>query len=244
MTTCVFLGPSLSQTRAEEILPAVYLPPAKRGDVVSAIHTYQPEAVILIDGYFEQAPSVWHKELLWALDQGVRLYGAASMGALRAAELTQFGMVGVGRIFEAYMSGHFAPFHDPFGDDDEVAVVHGPAEIGYPSSDAMVDIRATLAAAASAGIIVDSEMQRVAAAAKKLFYKRRMWKDVLEAGQASDALRTWLPTNRVWQKRIDAEHLLKHVRDGGDDKPRPVFHFERTLLWEQALTSLTEKATE
>ena len=45
------------------------------------------------------------------------------MGALRAAELHAFGMRGVGRIFEAFRDGELE-------DDDEVAVVHGPAEPG------------------------------------------------------------------------------------------------------------------
>ena len=57
--------------------------------------------------------------------------GAGSIGALRAAELEAFGMVGEGRIFEAYRSGVLEPYDTPFEDDDEVAVVHAPAELGY-----------------------------------------------------------------------------------------------------------------
>ncbi|RUX68847.1 hypothetical protein EN904_03020 [Mesorhizobium sp. M7A.F.Ca.CA.001.07.2.1] len=51
----------------------------------------------LIDGLFESGPAVWHKEILFALDAGCRLLGAASMGALRAAECWQFGMIGIGK---------------------------------------------------------------------------------------------------------------------------------------------------
>lgn len=234
MTACVFLGPSLPHAEAEAILPAHYLPPAKRGDVLAAVQAHRPDAVILIDGYFEQVPSVWHKELLWALDEGVRLYGAASMGALRAAELAQFGMTGIGRIYEAYASGRFAPFDDPFEDDDEVAVVHGPAEIGYAASEAMVDIRATLAAAADAEVIERDDMLKIAQAAKALFYKERRWNVVLDVGGASDALRAWLPENRISQKRLDAGQVLRHVAAGDSGVKPPRFRFERTLLWQQA----------
>ena len=52
------------------------------------------------------------------MSQGIHVFGSASMGALRA-ELCPFGMVGVGRIFEAYRDGELE-------DDDEVAVIHGP----------------------------------------------------------------------------------------------------------------------
>jgi hypothetical protein len=45
---------------------------------------------------FDSTPAVLHKEILWAMDRGVGVSGAASMGALRAAELHWYGMVGVG----------------------------------------------------------------------------------------------------------------------------------------------------
>ena len=146
MTRCVFLGPSLPLEQARDLCGATYLPPAKQGDIARALRTYEPEAIGLIDGFFEQVPAVWHKEILWALQERVAVLGASSMGALRAAELQQFGMVGIGKIFRAYSSGSFPPFDDlRFEDDDEVAVVHGPPELNYVGSVALVDIRATLA---------------------------------------------------------------------------------------------------
>ena len=45
---------------------------------------------------------------------GTQVFGAASMGALRAAELAPFGMIGVGAIFAAYRDGRLTG-------DDEVA---------------------------------------------------------------------------------------------------------------------------
>jgi hypothetical protein len=240
MKTVVFLGPSLAGAEAREILDARYLPPARRGDILAAVRTHRPEVVALIDGYFEQVPSVWHKEILWALDRGVRVCGAASMGALRAAELAQFGMTGAGRVFEAYRSGRFAPFDDPFEDDDEVAVVHGPEGTGYASTEALVDIRATLAAAADAGVLEPAERDAIAAAAKALFYKRRTWRVVLDAARPAVGTRAflrmaeWLPANRVRQKAEDAALLLRQVRDGLPSGPPPPFRFERTLLWQAA----------
>jgi hypothetical protein len=237
----VFLGPSLAEAEARGTLYARFLPPARRGDILSAMHTFRPDIVVLIDGYFEQVPSVWHKEILWALDRGVTVCGAASMGALRAAELAQFGMIDAGRIYEAYRSGRFAPFDDAFEDDDEVAVVHGPEAAGYPASEALVDIRATLAAAADAGVLTPSERDAVAAAGKALFYKRRTWRAMLDAARPVVGQRTslrlaeWLPANRVRQKAADAALLLSLIRDGLPAAEGPPFRFERTLLWEAAM---------
>ena len=86
-TIHVFLGPSLSWDEAREILPdATFLPPAKAGDVYLAVKR-GATVIAIIDGVFEQVPSVWHKEVLYALSLGVHVFGASSMGALRAAEL-------------------------------------------------------------------------------------------------------------------------------------------------------------
>jgi len=245
MTVCVFVGPTLPVNAAEEILDAIYLPPARRGDIARAILAHDPQCIGLIDGFFEQVPSVWHKELLWALDLGIKVYGAASMGALRSAELAQFGMIGVGRIFEAYAAGSFDPFPEPFEDDDEVAVVHGPAEIGYPSTDAMVDIRASLIAAHQAGVLEKSDMFAFAALAKNLFYKNRDWATVLELAANSGmtdavvaALRSWLSDNRLSQKRLDAEELLRQIKTTTENVDMPLFRFEKTLHWQSALDAM------
>ena len=70
---------------------------------------------------FEAQPSVWHREILDALDAGVPVLGGASMGALRAAELCGLGMRGAGRIFRWYRDGIVI-------DDAEVALLHAGAE--------------------------------------------------------------------------------------------------------------------
>ncbi|GMG81506.1 TfuA-like protein [Paralimibaculum aggregatum] len=241
MTVCVFLGPTLGAGEAAAVLDAVYLPPVRRGALEDAVRAHGADTVAVIDGYFEQVPAVWHKEILWALGAGVDVWGAASMGALRAAELAQFGMRGHGRIYESYRSGRFAPFETPFEDDDEVAVVHGPAGLEAVSTVAMVDIRATLAAAAEDGAIGLGTCRAMAAAIKALFYKERTWARALAACRGAGipagavaALERRLPEGAVWQKRRDALALLALLAAGPPPAPPPRFRFERTLLWEIA----------
>ncbi|MEO8504417.1 MAG: TfuA-like protein [Acidobacteriota bacterium] len=136
----VFAGPSLHGVDAagRPLLErcAVWAP-AGRGDILRALST-QPRALVLIDGYFHRVPAVTHQELLYALDAGVPVFGASSMGALRAVELERFGMTGVGRIFAAYRDGLV-------DGDDEVALLHAPAEYGYaPIGVALVEVRFAL----------------------------------------------------------------------------------------------------
>jgi len=240
MSVCVFLGPSLPHDEARAAIDATFLPPAKRGDIMAALDAHRPRAIGLVDGYFEQAPSVWHKEILHALDRGVSVFGAASIGALRAAELAQFGMTGVGRIYDAYVAGRFDPFDDPFEDDGEVAVAHGPAELGWTGTVALVDVRATLAAAREADAVDDDGMRAALAVAKGVFYKDRTWARV--ARDLPPALAAWLPDNRVSQKRLDALELLARIGEPADARRR-TFRFERTALWDAAFGETASEAT-
>jgi hypothetical protein len=247
MSVCIFIGPTLSPADAAGVLQATYLPPARQGDVYRAVSLLRPRAIGIVDGYFQWVPSVWHKEILWAMHQGVHVFGAASMGALRAAELEAFGMQGVGRIFQAFRDGTLLEAEsEPFEDDDEVAVVHGPAESGYIAvSEAMVNMRCTLASAHAAGVISAATRARLASLAKAMFFPERNYDLLLERGRAAAlpgpelaALEAWLPAGRVNQKRADALALLERMRDfmAADPAPaRAAFAFEHTTLWERAL---------
>jgi len=247
MSACVFVGPSLAVGDARAVLDATFLPPAKQGDVHRVISLLRPRVVGIIDGYFQWVPSVWHKEILWAMHQGVHVFGAASMGALRAAELAPFGMHGVGRIYEAYRDAVLDCCPDePFEDDDEVAVEHGPGELGYVAvSEAMVNIRCTLATAESNGVIGSGLRRHLVDIAKGLFFPERTYDAVFGSARAAGlpecelaALREWLPNGRVNQKRADALALLAAIRDfmaSDPGPPRPRFHFEHTTLWERSL---------
>ena len=114
---------------------------------------------MLIDGYFDTVPAVWHKELLHALASDVVVYGASSIGALRAAEMERFGMIGVGEVFAAVRDG--------LVDDDDVAVAQDPERDGSTSrSVAMVNVRWTLRHAAGAGVIDDATRHGLDAVAK------------------------------------------------------------------------------
>jgi len=232
----VFLGPTLPLVAARRILDADYRAPVAQGDVLRAVME-RPAAIAIIDGYFANVPSVWHKEILYALSQGVPVLGAASMGALRAAELAAFGMRGVGAIFHAYMDGRLE-------DDDEVAVTHGPAELGYPLlSEAMVNIRRTLSDAMAAGAVSPHDRRHLQRIAKELPYQERSYdrllceavEEGLDPGEMAH-FRQWLGQGRADQKREDAMELLVHLAQGLDARglaPPPGFAFEHTFMWEK-----------
>ncbi|MEM1244397.1 MAG: TfuA-like protein, partial [Pseudomonadota bacterium] len=211
--TLVFLGPSLSLDQARTLLPqACFLPPLRCGDLLQALRL-MPKIILIIDGHFEHCAAVWHKEILFALQQGIQVYGASSMGALRAAELQRFGMQGIGKIFNAYSSGEL-------NDDDEVAVAHLSAQQHYQClSEAMVDIRATIDSACKQEILSITTANLITDAAKKLFYPERtltkacqfLLREKNSAPQIENFL-TWLAQDQfVSQKALDAKLALETI---------------------------------
>jgi hypothetical protein len=242
MKVIVFAGPTISADAARGILEATYLPPVRQGDVYRACQS-SPDAIGIIDGYFDRVPSVWHKEILHALQTGVHVFGGASMGALRAVELEAFGMVGVGAVFEAFRAGGIE-------DDDEVAIAHGPAAEGYRAlSEAAVNIRATLAAAVAAGVIGTYGAQGLLATAKALPYEQRSYPTIVAAAArrvpAPDLARfnSWWPTGRIDQKQRDAVALLEALKAFLATEPGPKkvdFEVELTDAWREACEPLRQ----
>jgi hypothetical protein len=235
MTIVIFVGPTLRPEEVAATFDAICLPPVAQGDVYRAARD-RPRAIGIIDGYFSGAPSVWHKEILWAMLQGVHVFGSASMGALRAAELYPFGMRGIGRIFEAFRDGTLE-------DDDEVAIVHGPAEIGYvAASEPMVNIRETLARAEAVGVVSAATRAALVSLGKSQFFADRSWSALLDGAGAQgvgepelSSLRDWLPDGRVDQKRADALEMLEAMREtlASPEPASPEYQFEWTHLWDE-----------
>lgn len=244
----VFLGPTLDVERARAILDATYLPPVRMGDVYRLVDQNRPRAIAIIDGLFDKVPSVWHKEILFALSNGVRVFGSSSMGALRAAELAAFGMEGIGDIYEAYRTGEIE-------DDDEVAVAHAMADGGYRvMSEALVNIKDVLRKARARGIIASATEHRLEREAKALFYAERSWPLVLKAGASKGVpsdeiarLRTFIEQTDPNLKRDDALKLLAHVAEevaAGLHPHVPSFDFEPTIFWQKLVNTMSRPAAQ
>ena len=237
MSAVVFLGPTLSVVEARRIFEGTYLGPVSQGDVYRASRQ-RPEAIAIIDGYFNQVPAVWHKEILWALANGIPVFGSSSMGALRAAELHQFGMVGIGRVFEAFL-------HGVLEDDDEVALLHESSAAGYQAiTEAMVNVRATLKEAERQNVLLPASRLALEAIMKELNYRHRRYATMLQIARDRqairrdelDAIERWLPAGRVDQKAADAVEMLTYLKQqlARDEPPtNPTFQFSYTAVFDR-----------
>lgn len=227
----VFVGPTLPDVLDLVSADVVVKPSAVQGDILRAVRD-GATAIGLIDGGFEYTAPIWHKEILYALSLGVTVLGASSMGALRAAECETFGMIGVGTIFRGYASGELV-------DDADVALLHGPAELGSrPITLPLVNVRATLQALTQTGKLHPADAEKLGVAAEKLFFKQRTWKRIVASAKSAcdgNVLEHLLVSAYVDQKRLDAIELLRLLHQIPERRLRPslpwVFH--ETTIWQE-----------
>jgi hypothetical protein len=201
----VFSGPTLPWSRDPRV---DWLGPAAAGDLLRLADA-RPHTVLLIDGVFGTARAPWHKEILVLLSHGFRVSGAASMGALRAAELASCGMRPIGAVARAVLDGRIVG-------DDEVAVVHAPEALGYRAmSIAQVDVRARLVGALRRRLLDADTARRIRAAARAIHYKDRSWAAVASAaeslGRVPPAAVRWLRAGGPSFKTVDAARALAVV---------------------------------
>ena len=234
----IFVGPSLARDEVRNRLSGLceleICDPAGQGDLAASVVSGRtPHVIALIDGVYEHEPSVWHKEVLWALTKGVWVVGGASMGALRAAELHSFGMIPVGWVAERFISGELVA-------DEEVAVAHLDGDNGWRAvSDALVSIRATITDAELADVVSADEGKVFLSAARALHYTERVWPTILDG--ASDTVnsafverfRRWLVDHRRNIKAEDARAVLERVVEQISDlRPFvPSFTLQSTSQW-------------
>lgn len=220
----IFAGPSLygAEFDAGDV---VVRGPAQMGDIERAIAD-GATAIGLIDGHYQQVGAIWHKEILFALASGVAVFGAASMGALRAAECEPFGMIPIGQIANRYCSGELF-------DDAEVALTNGPAELGFPPlTEAMVDVLATVGHLLTADLISTATAREIEAAARAIFFADRTADAIFERLKAPELLGLYA-ANRVSQKTRDALELVETLKawNAAERGTPPDWRFSNSPFW-------------
>lgn len=203
----VFTGTSVHPDEARKILDADYRPPVGRGDVIEALKD-KPDLIAIIDGVFHQKPAVAHKEILKALKEGVTVVGGGSMGALRAAELEDFGMVGIGKVYRDYKDGVIEA-------DDDVALVFNPETL-EKLSEALISMMYNFKAAVREGIIDEDDLENLLKTAKSIYYPKRTYKKVLNEADIDEnkkrMLQNFLDEKGTDVKREDALRVLEYIK--------------------------------
>jgi len=207
----VFLGPSLKLTKARKIINAEFKPPAKKGDFIKLSLMSDIRKIVLIDGVFLQEYPPTPIEVFQVIRKSnFKVYGASSIGALRAVELEKFGMEGIGKIFELYKK-------DIINSDDEIAVTF---DSDYNLiSEAMIDIRYNFFLAWKRQIIDKETKQIMIKLAKRIYFPYRSYDNIIEKSldlfpsrrKFILKFKDYILSNRISLKELDAIRTLKYI---------------------------------
>ena len=202
----VFTGISISRDEAERLITAEVRPPIKRGD----LDQLSVERVVaIIDGELGEDLVIPIEEVRRALDRGVAITGAASVGALRAYEARTRGMAGTGWVYEAYCGGQITGI-------DEIAVLYAPNSY-RPLTIPLVNIRYWLAQLRRERAIQDSDVTHAMTTLKELKVAERDGRTILlrlaavfgRSGAKELLRRAKLAESDI--KRMDACRLLRSL---------------------------------
>ncbi|MEU3609799.1 TfuA-like protein [Streptomyces sp. NPDC035033] len=191
MNVHVFIGPTLPADTVRERFPAAVLHgPARHGDLIR-LDPGPGDTAVIIDGLYHHSLPLRHEEILWALARGTAVIGAASIGALRAAEFDAYGMTGAGEIYRQYRDGDI-------DSDADVAVTHTEEPPHRPLTLALVDLRHQLTRFTADGTLTPDAAEQILRTGTALPYTRRSWAAIRHhlartaprsAGQAETAAR-------------------------------------------------------
>lgn len=201
-----FVGPTLPEQQ-RPAGPFAYRPPVKHGDLFD-LCLCPGDQVLIVDGVYQHFAPIRHKEILAQLARGVHVAGTASLGALRAAELADFGMQGLGQVYAEARAGRLVA-------DADVAVLHADDSEGARRlTEAMVSVRHGLAELLQARQLDTGQAARLEQAAARLHFTERSAAGLRHAaGPDRDAMQLLL------------DHLGRH----GDIKTRDARHALDTL---------------
>lgn len=209
----IYTGLSIPFDEAREILDSsddievIYKRPIQRGDIGVALNE-NPDIIGIIDGVFHQNSAVGHKEILEAINKGIKVYGASSMGALRASELDSLGMIGIGYCYEQYATGKIES-------DDDVAVMLD-SETLEPLSIPLISMNYVFSNAVDEDIISLDEKDELIKIAKSEFYPKRNYSATLSKSNLDEDKKTRLIDfirESVDIKKEDAKKLIIHIKN-------------------------------
>ncbi len=209
----IYTGLSLPFDEAKEILDStdgvevIYKRPIKRGDLGRDIKE-NPDIIGIIDGVFHQNSAVGHKEILNVIKSGIIVFGASSMGALRASELDTLGMIGIGYVYEQYASGKI-------DSDDDVAVMLD-SETLQALSEPLINMRYVFENAEEKNILTEKEKNELLSIAKRTYYPKRNYAQTLnESSLDNDKKDNLIDFIRKSDdiKKEDAKKLIIHIKN-------------------------------
>ena len=201
----VFAGPSLSPDLKEKNQNITFRDPVLQGDIAHESDYAKENIFVIVDGYYKSVPSIWHKEILYANNKGKIVIGCSSLGAIRAAEMDSYGMIGKGKIYQWYKENVITR-------DPDVAVAHGTKEDNYKAyTIPIVNIKASLEF--SKDDIDQRDIEEALNLSREIFFEHRTMPSLLNKIRSSNlqgkkAIINILQNHYIDQKKIDCAQTI------------------------------------
>jgi hypothetical protein len=234
LNRCIFVGPSLWGVELDRTI--MRFGPAQLGSVYLAAKSGY-NVIGLVDAIFGNVPTVWHKEILYAIGRGCVVYGSSSAGALRAAELHTYGMHGIGLCYRLYRAGVIT-------DDDEVAVLHGDASTNYVQlSEPLINARLTFRKLRRNGFLTVNQELEIITRFKTIHFSERTFSGYGRAltsvfgASEGDRIHQLLKSHYRDTKQEDGRQLVSHLLDSPSSCNNSGF-FLRTSHWRHQFEEL------
>ncbi|GAA6179564.1 hypothetical protein NBRC116594_10020 [Shimia sp. NS0008-38b] len=157
------------------------------------------------------------------------------MGALRAAELQRFGMIGLGQVFTEYASGQRVS-------DADVAVIHGPRELGYPPLNlSIVEMEDVVTRLRTTPAFGSEIAELVINTGRSMYFKKRTWESlllrVLDNADQRASIQSQIAALGHAVKTRDAMLLLDTLASTSSPVP-PTISYERTTFMSALIKKL------
>jgi hypothetical protein len=227
LNRCIFVGPSLRGVELDRTI--MRFGPAQLGSIYLAAKSGY-NIIGLVDAVFGNVPTVWHKEILYAIGRGCVVYGSSSTGALRAAELHAYGMHGIGLCYRLYRAGVIK-------DDDEVAVLHGDNSTNYLQlSEPLINARLTFRKLRRNGFLTVNQEVEIVTRLKTIHFSERTFSEYgrtlksMFGPSDGDRIHRLLKTHYRDIKKEDARQLVSDLLDSSSSCSNGGF-FLRTSHW-------------
>ncbi|OJJ18067.1 hypothetical protein BKI52_29905 [marine bacterium AO1-C] len=212
LPTLIFAGPSLtpqSKQLIENTPQATLCPPIQRGDLPDWLEQGFQGHIIIADGLFGQTLAIGHAEIREALQQGCKIYGVSSMGAIRAYEMHHMGVIGIGQVYERFARSEEEDFQD-----DEVTLLHTPAPECRALSEPLIHLRVCVEDLIQQQVLSKIGGQEIIAQLKQMYFGDRTLYlfQQLVAKHTTENISTYIDKFENYRiKNSDLTHFLKRI---------------------------------
>lgn len=207
----IYSGLSVKRETVRKVLPgAVFCGPVARGDLYSDIHD-KTNVIGIVDGKFMQSLAVSPTEIMDALRCGIRVYGASSIGALRAVEMRNHGMIGCGEIYRHVLS-------QAYFRDDQLGLIFYDSSNRRPNLP-HIDLLFSVTKAVEQKKLDRSLAQLILKSYEQIYFADRNWFELERKLMVKRPSVHWskilknLSVSVPYQKTLDASEMLFQIRD-------------------------------